>query len=156
MNFGRFLKLCTNETKNIFTIHFFYHLFIDILRLHKKLTEKEKLKIHKVMSWQSEWSKKREYPGVHDFNHFWSFETKKPNGFLISINAAIAWTLEKTKKIFSQNGGRSKKIFFETKFKGERSQRLRTKRSAMVPTVWSRFIENSQNYHKPGAYITFV
>ena len=40
MNFGRFLKLCTNETRNIFTIHFFNHLFIDILRLDKKLTEK--------------------------------------------------------------------------------------------------------------------
>ena len=64
MNFGRFLKLCTNETKNIFTIHF-YNLFIDILRLNKKLTEK--LKIHKVMSWQRGGPKK-ECSGVHNFN----------------------------------------------------------------------------------------
>ena len=29
------------------------------------------------------------------FQPFWLCEAKKPNGFLISIDAAIAWTLEK-------------------------------------------------------------
>ncbi|XP_024223753.1 uncharacterized protein LOC112212925 [Bombus impatiens] len=38
--------------------------------------------------------------------------------------------------------------------KSERSQRLRTNNFAMVSTVWDRFIENSQNCYKSGAYIT--
>ncbi|XP_033178873.1 piggyBac transposable element-derived protein 4-like [Bombus impatiens] len=38
--------------------------------------------------------------------------------------------------------------------KSEKSQHLRTNKFAMVSTVWDRFIENSQNCYKPGAYIT--
>ena len=67
MNFGRILKLCTNEIKNIFTIHFFYHLFIDILRLHKKLTEKNS-KFTKLSAGKVRGPKKKGVLAVHDFN----------------------------------------------------------------------------------------
>lgn len=36
----------------------------------------------------------------------------------------------------------------------ERSQRLQINKYAMISTIWDRFIENSQNCYKPGAYIT--
>ena len=37
--------------------------------------------------------------------------------------------------------------------KSERSQRLQTDKFSMISTIWDRFIENSQNCYKPGAYI---
>ena len=46
--------------------------------------------------------------------------------------------------------------FIQFDKKSERSQRLRTNKFAMVSTIWDRFIENSQNCYKPGAYVTFV
>ena len=36
--------------------------------------------------------------------------------------------------------------------RAERSQRLRINKFAMLFTVWSQFIENSQNCYKSGAY----
>ena len=38
--------------------------------------------------------------------------------------------------------------------RNERSQRLQTDKFALVSTVWDKFIENSQNSFKPGAFIT--
>ena len=38
------------RNKKYFYYPFFNHLFIDILRLRKKINRKKKLKIHKVMS----------------------------------------------------------------------------------------------------------
>lgn len=38
--------------------------------------------------------------------------------------------------------------------RNERSQRLQTDKFALVSTVWDKFIENSQNAFKPGAFIT--
>ena len=69
MNFGRILKLSTNETKNIFTIHFFYHLFIDILRLHKKINQKNS-KLTKLWAGKVRRPKKKGCPDVHVFNPF--------------------------------------------------------------------------------------
>ena len=48
------------RNKKYFYYPFFNHLFIDILRLRKKINRKKKLKIHKVMSWQSGGSKKKD------------------------------------------------------------------------------------------------
>ena len=51
------------------------------------------------MSWQSGGSKKRVSWRAW-FQSFWSSKAKKPNGFLINIDTAIAWTLEKSEKYF--------------------------------------------------------
>ena len=56
------------NSKKYFYSPFFHRLFIEILRLHEKLIERKKLKIHKVMSWQSGGFKKAGCPGVHDLN----------------------------------------------------------------------------------------
>ena len=99
------------QTKQkIFLLSIFYHLFIDILRLHKKSTEKENSKFTKLWAGKMRGPKKR-VSWRSWLQPFWSSEAKKPYGFLISIDAAIAWTSEKSKKYFSQNGGRLKKKF---------------------------------------------
>ena len=46
---------------------FFYHLFIDILRLHKELTEKENSNFRKLWAGKVRGQKKG-CPGVYDFN----------------------------------------------------------------------------------------
>lgn len=38
--------------------------------------------------------------------------------------------------------------------RNQRSQRLQTDKFALVSAIWDKFIENSQNCFKPGAYIT--
>ena len=68
----------------------------------------------------------------------------------------IIWRPAFFSKTMSRNDFAEIMRFIQFDKKNERSQRLRTNKFAMVSTVWDRFIENSQNCYKPGAYVTFV
>ena len=100
MNFRAVFEALYKRNKKYFYYSFFYYLFIDILRLHKQLTERENSKFTKLWASKVGGSKKERVSWRAWFQPFWSSETKKPNGFLISIDAAIAWTLAKSKNIF--------------------------------------------------------
>ena len=61
MNFGQF---SVQRKQKYFYYSFFYHFFIDILRLYKKLTEK----IQNSQSYGNVGDPKKGCPDVHDFN----------------------------------------------------------------------------------------
>ena len=57
-------------------------------------------------------------------------------------------------KFFSETSRNCFIEIFRFNKKSVRSQRLKTDKFALISEIWNKFIENSQNYYKPGAKIT--
>jgi len=99
----------------------------------------------------------------------WELSTEKLNAFIAvlyargayqvnNIDVSLLWNKIWGPKFFPKTMSRN--VFTEimrfVRFdkKTDRSERLKSNKFALISDVWDRFIENSQNCYKPGAYIT--
>lgn len=75
-----------------------------------------------------------------------------------NLDVSLLWSGEWGPLFFSETMSRSnfQEIMRFIRFdkKHERSQRLKSNKFALISEIWDRFIENSQNCYKPGAYLT--
>ncbi|KAL9929350.1 piggyBac transposable element-derived protein 4-like isoform 1-T2 [Glossina fuscipes fuscipes] len=75
-----------------------------------------------------------------------------------NINLSYLWNKKWGPSFFSTTMGRNDFAeimrFIRFDNKNQRSQRLQNDKFALISQVWYKFIENSQNCYKPGAYLT--
>lgn len=99
----------------------------------------------------------------------WTITQKQLKAFLAILNARGAYKRNNLRLQYLWNNKWGPSFFSNTmsrrdfteilryiRFnkKDQRSQRLQTDKFALVSAVWDKFIENSKNCFKPGAYIT--
>ncbi|XP_033179641.1 piggyBac transposable element-derived protein 4-like [Bombus impatiens] len=75
-----------------------------------------------------------------------------------NLKLSYLWNTKWRPSFFSSTMSRNEFLeilkFIRFDKKNDRSQRLKNDKFALISTVWDKFIENSQNWHKPGTNIT--